>query len=54
MDILKCVDLKNSLSEEATHMKNSLIPNLMLGLEENIRTKKDLKLFEIEKAFFKK
>lgn len=54
LDISQCVDLKNSLSEEATHMKNSLIPNLMLWLEENIRTRKDLKLFEIEKAFFKK
>lgn len=54
MDIDECIALKNSLSEEATHMKNSLIPNLMLGLEENIRTRNDLKLFEIEKAFFKK
>lgn len=54
LDILQCVDLKNSLSEEATHMKNSLIPNLMLWLEENIRARKDLKLFEIEKAFFRK
>jgi phenylalanyl-tRNA synthetase beta subunit len=54
MNIGECIDLKNSLSEEATHMKNSLIPNLMLGLQENVRTKKDLKLFEIEKAFFKK
>lgn len=54
LDINECISLKNSLSEEATHMKNSLIPNLMLWLEENIRTRKDLKLFEIEKAFFKK
>jgi phenylalanyl-tRNA synthetase beta subunit len=51
MDIADCVELKNSLSEESTHMRNSLIPNLMAGLEENIREKKDLKLFEIEKAF---
>ncbi len=52
MDISDCVELKNSLSEESTHMRNSLIPNLMRGLEENIRDKKSLKLFEIEKAFF--
>ncbi len=53
MDLHECVPLKNFLSEEATHMRNSLIPNLMKGLEENIRDRKDLKLFEIEKAFFK-
>ncbi|MDD3646507.1 MAG: phenylalanine--tRNA ligase subunit beta [Candidatus Gracilibacteria bacterium] len=45
------VPLKNSLSEDATHMKASLIPNLMLSLEKNIRDKKDLKLFEAEKVF---
>ncbi len=45
------VPLKNSLSEEATHMKDSLIPNLLLSLEKNIRDKKDLKLFEVEKIF---
>lgn len=54
MEIHDCVELKNSLSEESTHMRNSLIPNLMKGLEENIREKKSLKLFEIEKAFFHK
>ena len=47
------VELKNSLSEDATHMKNSLIQNLLLSLEKNIRDKKDLKLFEIEKVFKK-
>ena len=45
------VPLKNSLSEEMTHMKWSLIPNLMHSLQENIREKKDLKLFEVEKTF---
>lgn len=47
------VPLKNYLSEEATHMRNSLIPNLMKGLEENIRERKNIKLFEIEKVFSK-
>jgi len=47
------VELKNSLSEDATHMKDSLIQNLLLSLEKNIRDKKDLKLFEIEKVFKK-
>lgn len=45
------VPLKNALSAELTHMKWSLIPNLMNSLKENIRENKDLKLFEIEKVF---
>ncbi len=53
MNISECVDLKNSLSEDATHMKNSLIPNLMVWLEDNIRERKNIKLFEIEKVFYK-
>lgn len=53
MDIKDCVPLKNYLSEDATHMKNSLIPNLMKWLEDNIRERKDIKLFEIEKVFYK-
>lgn len=53
-NIEECVPLKNYLSEEATHMRNSLIPNLMRGLEENIRDRKNIKLFEIEKVFSKK
>jgi len=47
------IALKNSLSEEATHMRDSLIPRLLEWLEENIRDKKSLKLFEFEKVFFK-
>jgi phenylalanyl-tRNA synthetase beta subunit len=47
------IELKNSLSEDATHMKDSLIQNLLLSLEKNIRDFKDLKLFEIEKVFKK-
>ena len=43
--------LKNSLSEESTHLRSSLIPNLMRWLEDNIRDRKYIKLFEIEKAF---
>lgn len=53
-NIHDCVPLKNYLSEEASHMRPSLIPNLMKGLEENIRERKDMKLFEIEKVFSKK
>ena len=48
------VELKNSLSEEATHLKSSLIQNLLLSLEKNIRDFKDLKIFEIEKVFERK
>lgn len=53
LDINDCIDLKNSLSEDATHMRNSLIPNLMLSLEKNIKDFSNLKLFEFEKAFLK-
>ncbi|MDD3303160.1 MAG: hypothetical protein PHN31_06410, partial [Candidatus Gracilibacteria bacterium] len=45
------VPLKNSLSEDQTHMKGSLIPNLMISLEKNIRQTKSMKLFEFEKVF---
>ena len=50
-DCENLVPLKNALSAELTHMKWSLIPNLMNSLQENIRENKDLKLFEIEKVF---
>lgn len=46
-----CIPLKNALSEEITHMRNDLIPNLLLSLEENIRENKNLKLFEVGKVF---
>ncbi len=45
--------LKNSLSEELSHMRWSLIPNLLLSLEKNIKEFKNLKLFEFEKVFNK-
>jgi len=45
------VPLKNYLSEDTTHMKNSLIPNLLLSLEKNRVDFKELKLFEVEKVF---
>lgn len=47
----KCVSLKNYLSEELSHMRNSLIPNLMAAVEENYRDFDNLNLFEIEKIF---
>lgn len=47
----KCVALKNYLSEELSHMRNSLIPNLMARVEENYRDFDNLNLFEIEKIF---
>lgn len=49
-----CVQMKNALSEEMTHLKNSLLPNLVLSLEKNIREQKEMKLFEFEKIFTKK
>jgi len=45
------VPLKNFLSAEATHMKSSLIPNLLLSYEKNNISFKNLKLFEVEKIF---
>ena len=47
------VPMKNALSEELTHLRESLIPNLLLSLEKNIRDFSDMKLFEIEKVFKK-
>lgn len=52
-EIQNCIEMKNYLSEELTHLKNSLIPNLLQSLEENRREFKNLKLFEIEKVFYK-
>lgn len=45
------VELKNSLSDESTHMRWGLIPNLMLSLQKNIREFSELKMFELEKVF---
>lgn len=50
-DTSDAVALKNTLSEEMTHMRPSLIPNLLQALEDNAREYKDLKLFECEKVF---
>lgn len=48
------VPMKNALSEELTHLRWSLIPNLLLSLEKNVREYSWLKLFELEKIFLKK
>lgn len=53
MSIENLVALKNSLSDEQTHMRDSLIPNLMRWGEENIRNRSHISLFEVEKVFFK-
>jgi len=50
-DVSNLVPMKNPLSEELSHMRWSLIPNLMLSLEKNTRDFETLKLFEIEKVF---
>ncbi|MBF0913681.1 phenylalanine--tRNA ligase subunit beta [Candidatus Gracilibacteria bacterium] len=47
------VEMKNYLSEELTHLRPSLIPNLMLTLGKNIKDFGNLKLFELEKVFEK-
>lgn len=52
-EITHCIEMKNYLSEELTHLKNSLIPHLLQSLEENRRDFEKLKLFEIEKIFHK-
>ncbi len=50
-DMENLIPLKNSLSEDMTHMKWSLIPNLILSIEKNIKQVRDLSLFEFEKVF---
>ncbi len=45
------IPMKNALSEELTHLRWSLIPNLLLSLEKNINEYSEMKLFEIEKVF---
>ena len=46
--------MKNALSEELTHLRGSLIPNLLKALEENKREFTGMKLFECEKIFIRK
>lgn len=43
--------MKNALSEELTHLRWSLIPNLLLSLEKNYLQFPNLMLFELEKVF---
>jgi phenylalanyl-tRNA synthetase beta subunit len=50
-DTKNLVPMKNPLSEELTHLRESLVPNLLLSLEKNVKEFKDLKLFELEKVF---
>ena len=47
------VPMKNALTEELTHLRWSLIPNLLLSLEKNNKDFELMKLFEIEKIFKK-
>ncbi len=51
MSLKNLIPLKNSLSEDLTHMKSSLIPNLLMSLEKNRINFRNLKLFEVEKVF---
>ena len=50
-DTKNCIWLKNTLSEEMTHMRPSLIPNLLTCIEENIHDMDHIRLFECEKIF---
>ncbi len=45
------VPIKNALTEEMTHMRGSLVPNLLQALQDNAREFKNMKLFECEKVF---
>ena len=45
------VPMKNPLSEELSHLRWSIIPNLLLSIEKNDREFDRLRLFEIEKVF---
>lgn len=50
-DTSALVPMKNALSEEMTHLRGGLIPNLLDALRENVRDFKNMKLFECEKVF---
>ena len=45
------IPMKNALSEELSHMRGSLVPNLLQALQDNAREFKSMKLFECEKVF---
>ncbi len=47
------VPMKNALSEELTHLRWELIPNLLKALEENSRDYSNMQLFECEKVFLR-
>ncbi len=51
LDLKECVSLKNYLSLDSSHLRNSLIPNIIAGIGENIKNFSDLKTFEFEKVF---
>lgn len=51
MTLEESVPLKNTLSEEMTHMRPSLIPNLLQALSDNAREYQNIQLFECEKVF---
>jgi len=52
-DTEKLVPMKNALSEEMTHLRGSLVPNLLQALEDNAREYKQVKLYECEKVFIR-
>lgn len=47
------IQMKNYLSEDMTHLRWSLIPNLLLSIQKNIKERSCIKLFEIGKVFTK-
>ena len=47
------IPIKNALSEDLTHLRWSLIPNLLLSLQKNIKQFNNMSLFELEKVFKK-
>lgn len=57
-DIEKCdlpedlhLKLENYLSSEQTHMRTSLIPNLLKNLSSNLRFKKEIAIYEIGRTY---
>jgi len=51
LNIKDNIALKNYLSEDYTHLKNTHIVNLLQTLEKNIIKKTNIKVFEIEKIY---
>jgi len=54
LDINDCIDIVNPLTPKLTHMRNSLIPNMLSKIEENAHQFGDFNFFEIGRVIHKR